>query len=160
MPKCLQHPAPLEVIEMKGLLTNFALLIMAASLLPGCKVGPNYRNPVARGQTAYRGPNDNPPDQAASFADLPWWQVFHDPVLQDLIRRALKQNYDLQTVTERITQARAQLMITRSNQFPQVTANGTAVDERSFQGFPFTTRYATYGADDTFQPELFVQRRP
>ena len=159
MPKCLQHPAPLQVIEMKRLLTHFTLLIMATSLLTGCKVGPNYRKPVVPVPTAYHGPNDNPPDQAASFADLPWWQVFHDPVLQDLIRRALKQNYDLQTVTERITQARAQLMITRSNQFPQVTANGTAVDERSFQGFPFTTRYATYAADATFQLDLFGQLR-
>src|SRR5260370_29055079 len=159
MAKCLQHPAQIQVIEVKRLLRHFTLLIMATSLLTGCKVGPNYRNPVARGQTAYRGPNDNAQAQEASFADLPWWQVFHDPVLQDLIRRALKQNYDLQTVTERITQARAQLMITRSNQFPQVTANGTAVDERSFQGFPFTTRYGTYAADATFQLDLFGQLR-
>src|SRR5260370_1156484 len=50
-------------------------------------------------------------------------------------------------------------MITRSTQFPQVTANGTAVDERSFQGFPFTTRYATYAADATFQLDLFGQLR-
>ncbi len=136
---------------------------MAASLLTGCKVGPNYRKPVVPAPAAYHGPNDNPPDQAqaqaASFADLPWWQVFQDGVLQDLIRRALKQNYDLQTATERITQSRAQLMVTRANQFPQLTANGTAVDERSFQGFPFTTRYGTYAADATFQLDLFGQLR-
>src|SRR5260370_23493956 len=146
MPKCLQHPAPLQVIEMKRLLTHFTLLIMAASLLPGCKVGPNYGKPVVPVPTAYHGPNDNPPDQAASFGDLPWWQVFHDPVLQDLIRRALKQNYDLQTVTEIITQARAQLMIIRSNQFPQLTPNGTTGVERSLQGRPFTTTYAINSA--------------
>jgi multidrug efflux system outer membrane protein len=148
---------------MKHPLIRSTLLVMAASLLMGCKVGPNYRKPVVPVPTDYHGPNDNPQDQAqaqaASFADLPWWQVFQDPVLQDLIRRCLKQNYDLQTATEKIIQARAQLMVTRSNQYPQLSASGNAVDERSFQGFPFKTRYGTYAADATFQLDLFGQLR-
>ena len=61
--------------------------------------------------------------QTASFADLPWWQVFQDPQLQELIRTALKQNYDLQIATERINAARAEVTITRSRLFPQVGAN-------------------------------------
>jgi len=146
---------------MKHPLIHSTLLLIAASLLVGCTVGPNYRKPVVPVPNAYYGPDDNPQDQAqaASFADLPWWQVFQDSVLQDLIRRALKQNYDLQTATEKITQARAQLRVTRSNQYPQLSANGSAVDERTFQGFPFTTRYGTYAADATFQLDLFGQLR-
>ena len=68
--------------------------------------------------------SENPQVQAqtASYADLPWWQVFQDPQLQELIRTALKQNYDLQIATERINAARAQLAITRSSLFPQVQA--------------------------------------
>lgn len=136
---------------------------VASILIEGCTVGPNYHKPTVPVPTAYHGPNDDPQEQAqaqaASFADLPWWQVFQDSVLQDLIRRALKQNYDLQTATEKIMQGRAQLMVTRSNQFPQLSANGNAVDERSFQGFPFQTRYATYAADATFQLDLFGQLR-
>src|SRR5712664_1525005 len=148
---------------MKHPLFHSAILMMAASLLTGCKVGPNYRKPVVPVPTAYHGPNDNAQEQAeaqaASFADLPWWQVFQDPVLQDLIRRSLKQNYDLQTVTERITQARAQLIVTRSNQYPQVSLSGYGTDERAFSGFPFKTKYATYAADATFQLDLFGQLR-
>src|SRR5258708_6157549 len=146
---------------MKHPLIHSTLLLIAASLLVGCTVGPNYRKPVVPVPNAYYSPDDNPQDQAqaASFADLPWWQVFQDSVLQDLIRRALKQNYDLQTATEKITQARAQLRVTRSNQYPQLSANGSAVDERTFQGFPFTTRYGTYAADATFQLDLFGQLR-
>src|SRR4030081_525732 len=151
---------------MRRPLTIFAVLAMMASLLTGCTVGPKYRKPAVPVPPAYHGPNDNPDNpqdqaqaQAASFADLPWWQVFQDPVLQDLIRRALNQNYDLQTATERITQARAQLMVTRSNQFPQLSLNGFATDERSFQGFPFNTRYGTYAGDATFQLDLFGQLR-
>jgi multidrug efflux system outer membrane protein len=144
---------------MKPALIHSTLLIMAVGLLAGCTVGPNYHKPTVPVPTSYHGPNDDPQAQAASFADLPWWQVFQDSVLQELIRQALKQNYDLQTATEKIMQERAQLMVTRSNQFPQLSANGNAVDERSFQGFPFQTRYATYAADATFQLDLFGQLR-
>jgi len=148
---------------MKHPLIHSTLLLIAASLLVGCTVGPNYRRPVVPVPNAYHGPDDNPQDQAqaqaASFADLPWWQVFQDSVLQDLIRRALKQNYDLQTATEKITQARAQLMVTRSNQYPQLSATGYGTDERAFSGFPFKTKYATYAADATFQLDLFGQLR-
>lgn len=137
--------------------------LLAGITLTGCTVGPNYRKPAVQVPTAYHGPNDNAQDQAeakaASFADLPWWQIFQDSVLQDLIRRCLKQNYDLQTATERITQARAQLKVTRSNQFPQVSLSGYGTDERSFSGFPFKTKYATYAADATFQLDLFGQLR-
>ena len=147
---------------MKHPLIYSTLFIVAAGLLAGCTVGPNYHKPTVPVPTAYHGPNDNPQNpeaQAASIADLPWWQVFQDSVLQDMIRRTLKQNYDLQTATERITQARAQLMVTRSNQYPQLSANGSAVDERTFQGFPAKTRFGTYAADATFQLDLFGQLR-
>ena len=147
---------------MKHPLIHSTLFIVAAGLLAGCTVGPNYHKPTVPVPTAYHRPNDNPQNpeaQAASIADLPWWQVFQDSVLQDMIRRTLKQNYDLQTATERIAQARAQLMVTRSNQYPQLSANGSAVDERTFQGFPAKTRFGTYAADATFQLDLFGQLR-
>jgi multidrug efflux system outer membrane protein len=147
-----QRQAPL----MKRL---FIMTTLAASLLTGCKVGPNYHKPVVQVPTAYHGPSENQQAQAASYADLPWWQVFQDPVLQDLIRTTLKQNYDLQIATERITYARAQLTVTHSNQLPQVSVAGYGTDERVFQGFPFKTKYATYAADATFQLDLFGQLR-
>jgi multidrug efflux system outer membrane protein len=148
---------------MKRSLLHSALLMMAASVLVGCTVGPNYHKPAVTVPTAYHGPNDDAQEQAqaqaASFADLPWWQIFQDSVLQDLIRRALKQNYDLQTATERIAQARAQLKVTRSNQYPQVSVTGYGTDERAFSGFPFKTKYATYAGDVSFQLDLFGQLR-
>ena len=136
-------------------------VLLASSLIGGCTVGPNYHRPAVQTPNAYRDLRESPEAQAqaASYADLPWWQVFQDSVLQDLIRRCLKQNYDLQTATERITQARAQLMVTRSNQYPQLNANGTATDERTDQGFPAKTRYGAYAADATFQLDLFGQLR-
>jgi multidrug efflux system outer membrane protein len=148
---------------MKRTLSHSTLLVIAGSLLAGCTVGPNYHKPAVQVPTAYHDANDNAQAQAqaqaASFADLPWWQAFQDSVLQDLIRLALKQNYDLQTATERITQARAQLKVTRSNQYPQVSVTGYGTDERAFSGFPFKTKYATYAGDASFQLDLFGQLR-
>jgi multidrug efflux system outer membrane protein len=72
----------------------------------------------------FRAPEPLPVPQAASFADLKWWEVFKDPNLQQLIKTALQQNYDLRDAVARVEEARANLGITRSDQFPQVSASG------------------------------------
>jgi multidrug efflux system outer membrane protein len=123
-------------------------------------VGPNYHRPTVQTPTNFRDLQENPQvqAQAASFADLPWWQVFQDPKLQELIRTALKQNYDLQIATERINAARGQLAITRSSLFPQVRAGA------DFEGGKDATTRAKYNfltlaADATFQLDFFGRLR-
>ena len=68
------------------------ILLLSASMLSGCAVGPNYHRPVVQTPPAFHGPDQSQQlqPQSASIADLPWWQVFHDPQLQELIRTALK----------------------------------------------------------------------
>jgi multidrug efflux system outer membrane protein len=134
--------------------------IIGSSLLAGCMVGPDYKRPAVQPPTAFRDLSENQQVQAqtASYADLPWWQVFQDPQLQELIRTALKQNYDLQLATERINAARAQVTVTRSSLFPQVSGNGnfSGGKENNFQ-----TRYnfLTLTADAAFQVDLFGKLR-
>jgi outer membrane protein, multidrug efflux system len=141
-------------------LAPFAFGILVSGLVAGCKVGPNYHRPVVQTPTAYRELSENPQvqAQAASYADLPWWQVFQDPQLQELIRTALKQNYDLQLATERINSARAQVAITRSNLFPQVQGNGdfSGGKEHNFQT---KSNFLTLTADAAFQLDLFGKLR-
>jgi outer membrane protein, multidrug efflux system len=136
------------------------ILMLAPTFLAGCMVGPNYHRPAVQTPTAYRetGENSQLQAQAASYADLPWWQVFQDPQLQDLIRTALKQNYDLQLATERINAARAQLAITRSSLFPQVqgNANFSGGKEHNFQT---TSNFLTLTADAAFQLDFFGRLR-
>jgi multidrug efflux system outer membrane protein len=55
---------------------------------------------------------------------MKWFEVFRDPQLDDLIKVALVQNYDLRDAVARVDEARANLGITRSNQYPQVSASG------------------------------------
>lgn len=141
-------------------LAPFVMGLLASGLVGGCSVGPNYHRPAIQPPTAYRGLNENPQvqEQAASYADLRWWQVFQDPKLQELIRTALKQNYDLQLATERINAGRAQVAITRSNLFPQVTGNGdfSGGKEHNFQT---KFNFLTLTADAAFQLDFFGKLR-
>src|SRR3984893_14902827 len=135
-------------------------VILTSSLIAGCTVGPNYHKPVVQPPTAYRDLRENPQAQAqaASYADLPWWQVFQDPQLQELIRTALKQNYDMQLATERINAERAQLSITRSQLFPQVQANGNFTGGKE-QNFQSKSNFLALTADAAFQLDLFGKVR-
>jgi outer membrane protein, multidrug efflux system len=134
--------------------------ILTFSLVGGCAVGPNYHRPAVQTPSAFRDLSDNPQAQAqaASFADLPWWQVFQDPQLQDLIHTALKQNYDLQIATERINASRAQVAITRSSLFPQVQGAGNFAGGKS-QFFPLKANLLELAADVSFQLDFFGQLR-
>jgi len=133
---------------------------LAAGLIAGCKMGPNYKRPDVATPSSFRNFTANPQEQAqtASYADLPWWQVFQDPVLQQLIRTALKQNYDLQTATERITAARAQLTVTRSSLFPQVQGQSDFSGGKE-PNFQTKSNIFTLTADASFQLDLFGKLR-
>jgi NodT family efflux transporter outer membrane factor (OMF) lipoprotein len=102
---------------------SFVIAAMAA-LLTGCTVGPNYKRPQVAVPSNFRAPEPIPAPEAASFADLKWFEVFHDQQLQDLVKVAIVQNYDLRQAVARLDEARANLGITRSDQFPQVSASG------------------------------------
>ncbi len=103
--------------------------------LTGCAVGPNYKRPEVNSPTDYRDTNNAV--STNSFADLPWWGVFKDPVLQDLIRAALTNNYDLRIILTRVDQARAIQMQARSQFLPQVGYAGEASRGRnSFLDLP------------------------
>jgi multidrug efflux system outer membrane protein len=130
--------------------------LLAGNMVAGCMVGPNYHKPDVQAPSAFHNLPENvqAEAQAASYADLPWWQVFPDPVLQDLIRTALKQNYDLLTATERISAARGQLAVTRSSLFPQVKGDGQFIGgNETF--FPATANALLLTADVAFQVDLF-----
>jgi outer membrane protein, multidrug efflux system len=102
-----------------------AFLILAAALSASCTVGPNYKRPALPVPDAFRAPTPLPPAQAASLADAKWFEVFKDETLQELIRRALERNYDLRNAAARIEEARANLGVARSSQFPNVIASGS-----------------------------------
>jgi len=120
--------------------------VIAAALLAGCTVGPNYQRPAIPAPSGFRAPEGTTPSaDSTSLGDLKWFEVFRDEKLQELERTALAQNYDLRDAAARVEAARAQLGITRSDQLPGV---GAAADIA-------TTRLSRNG--QTPLPESFVR---
>lgn len=85
-----------------GILPALAAIILA-SLFAGCAIGPDYKRPAMASPERFRGA----PETATtnSLADLPWWSVFQDSELQELVRAALTNNYDLRMALTRVEQA-------------------------------------------------------
>src|SRR3984893_7976259 len=115
--------------------------------LSGCVVGPNYKRPIVNAPTTYRGLTDAEAANAtpASLGDQKWWEVFQDQQLQQLIRTALQQNYDVRIAAARVLEAQAQLGITRANQFPSVNASGTGASLRNPATGPIPAYEYNYG---------------
>jgi outer membrane protein, multidrug efflux system len=91
----------------------------AALWLAACAAGPDYRRPALDVPARFRGAPEAA--QGRAFADLEWWAVLEDPVLQSLIKDALANNYDLRIAANHVLQAREQLGISRASQVPSLS---------------------------------------
>jgi outer membrane protein, multidrug efflux system len=109
------------------------LPVIAAGLLlttVGCTMGPKYQRPTVNAPAGFRnGPADSTSPE--SIGDAKWWTVFQDTELQNLIRTALTQNFDVQIAASRVTQAQAQVGIVRADQFPTINGTGSAGRQRN-----------------------------
>ncbi len=80
------------------------LLLPLVMVLPACLLGPKYSRPKVNAPPAFRGAEVAA--QEASLADLPWWEVFKDETLAEIVKNALANNYNLAIAVTRIEQAR------------------------------------------------------
>jgi multidrug efflux system outer membrane protein len=94
-----------------------AIALCVLLLLAGCAIGPNYHRPAAEVPQQFNYSSD--PGVTNSLADLPWWEVFNDPTLTNLIHLALTNNYDIRIAAARVEQARALAEQARSQFFPE-----------------------------------------
>ncbi len=108
---------------------SYAMLLGSSLLLPGCKVGSNYTRPQLTAPPAFRGADETAVSSAdnTSLGDEQWSAVYHEPELQQLIRKALANNYDVRIAAERILEQQAQVGITRSQEFPTISVGGTGI---------------------------------
>ncbi len=106
-----------------------SLLILAVA---GCAVGPNYQRPEMPTPAGYRGADSTQiADSARSIADAPWWTLFKDSVLVDLVHQGLAGNFDLRIATARVDQAAAFIGVAKSQYWPQIDA-GAGVSRTHF----------------------------
>ena len=111
--------------------------------MTGCSVGPNYKRPavavpayfgnVAQAEAPASPDSNNSSSNTAALGDENWWEVFKDKDLQELIRTALKKNYDVRIAATRVLQAQAQLGITRADQLPTLDVGGNVTSTRNPQ---------------------------
>ena len=129
------------------------LACMAGIVAAGCTVGPDYVRPELSVPPIYRGAASDPRTAGAeSYGDLRWWSIFPDPDLQELVRTALAQNYDLRIAATRILQAQSQVTIAHSRQFPTVDGSVAA----PYVGYRGSDRPATL-LDDSFLPQAGLE---
>jgi len=122
------------------------LVVLGALASAACTVGPDYKRPIVQVPDAYRdSPAAGlPAPGAASLADQKWWEVFDDPVLQELVATAVRQNFDVRIAAARVLQARAQLGVVKADEQPTVDAGAGLARERLPQsaGLPALQTYA------------------
>jgi len=98
------------------LLTLFTVTV----LLSGCMMGPNYQRPEVDTPQTWRFEDK----EAKDVANTAWWEQFGDPVLNELIQTALKENKDVKIAAARVEEFVGRYGFTRAALFPQIGAGG------------------------------------
>src|SRR5262249_29214124 len=110
--------------------------------------GPNYKRPAADVPATFRTTAAEAPATAtssASIGDEKFFEVFQDQQLQQLIRTAMQQNFDVRIAATRILEAQAQVGITRADQYPNVSVNGTGESLRNAATGPIPSYEFNFG---------------
>ncbi|MGH8667531.1 MAG: efflux transporter outer membrane subunit [Burkholderiales bacterium] len=109
-----------------------AVLLLSASLLTGCAVGPGYRSPDISVSPRFLGQDGIARREIQSKAELEaWWAGFDDPLLTRFVTLALDQNLDMARAAARVAQARASLRLADAALLP--SANVSAQGARTYQ---------------------------
>ena len=107
---------------MKKMIT-YGLLLFATFFLAlnlgSCKVGEDYERQEMTGPETYT--QEFPKD--SSISNLPWWQLFNDTILVDLIHTALQNNKSIQSAISRIEESRLQIEIAKADYYPAIGYN-------------------------------------
>lgn len=124
-------------------------LMLFAFLLAGCSLGPEYHRPEVAAPVEYRYAEGYEEiwQQAIPADELPkgrWWEIYRDPVLNDLQQRAAANNRQLQAAVARLEQARAVAGLGRAELLPRLdlqpaVQRGRSAADLSPQGEAQTT---------------------
>ncbi len=91
----------------------FSLMLLMTGL-GGCMLGPNYQKPQYSGPDKFRFDTTD----SSKTVNLRWWELMDDPVLDTLIKTALKENKDVLIAASRVEAARANIGYTKALQWP------------------------------------------
>ncbi|MGB6489565.1 MAG: efflux transporter outer membrane subunit, partial [Steroidobacteraceae bacterium] len=121
-------------------LAAIAAALGAAVLLSACSLAPHYEKPATPQVQHFVEAGDWMPAHPADGASRGvWWQTFDEPTLDDLEQRLSGSNPDLQAAVARLSEARAVLLNSRSQEFPTLDADAAATRERSSANAPLAS---------------------
>ncbi len=119
------------------------IVSLLALMASGCMVGPDYVRPPVDAPAAWRLNEQD----ARYLANTAWWEQFGDPVLNDLVATALRENKDLLIASARVDEFAGKYGFVRSGLFPQVGAGYEASRQRNIpSGAVDPSTYNSYSA--------------
>jgi NodT family efflux transporter outer membrane factor (OMF) lipoprotein len=152
-----------------------AAALLAAALLAGCSVGPDFTPPPAPAQTGYDSngaPALNPPagesDQRLALGQKisgDWWTLYHAPALDQLLKDAISGNQDLAAARAHLAASQESVNAARGALYPRLDAAASVTRERiSYAAFglaqpPATFNVFSVGPTVSYSLDLFGQNR-
>jgi NodT family efflux transporter outer membrane factor (OMF) lipoprotein len=135
------------------------LVAVATACLTACAVGPRYRRPDAPLPESYReaGADWQPATPASAAANVPWWEQFGDPVLNDLQSRIDVSNQSLKSALAAYAASRAVLDQTRASYWPTVSVS--AGQTRSARGAAPAVNVKNAAASASWEPDIWGKIR-
>lgn len=121
--------------------THCLILAIFASMISGCTVGPDFVRPVAPVSTTYTVPNaapklaagtGEPAQRLVVSREIPsaWWQLFHSPALDSLVRQAIAGSPTIEAAQARLAQAQQSVKEAQGAFYPQLDAAALAERQR------------------------------
>jgi multidrug efflux system outer membrane protein len=126
---------------------NVVISFLLALTLFGCAVGPNYQRPSVGSPPSWRFEEK----EAREVANTAWWEQFEDPVLNDLIQTALKEDKDVKIAAARVEEFMGRHVTTCAALFPQVGTGASAGRSRSTEKGPAPFSSAVENPADSYQ---------
>lgn len=105
----------------------YMAILLICLVFAGCMVGPDYRRPAVETPRTWRFAEK----EAKELVNTAWWEQFDDPVLNELINVAIRENKDLKIAAARVEEFRGRYYVTRAPLFPQIGAGASAGGERT-----------------------------
>jgi multidrug efflux system outer membrane protein len=133
--------------EREETMRNILISSLLILTLAGCMVGPNYRRPAVETPASWRFEDK----QAQETANTAWWEQFGDPVLNELIQIALKENKDLKIAAARVEEFIGRYRTTRAALFPQANGGASAGISRSTERGSFPLPPTVENPADNYQ---------
>jgi NodT family efflux transporter outer membrane factor (OMF) lipoprotein len=108
-----------------------ALSCLGLAFVQACSVGPKYSKPLAETPPSYKEMGNWKPAEPSDEAGKgKWWEIFQDSQLDQLEEKLTVSNQTLRAAQDQFLEARAQLRISRSAQFPLVTVGSSITQQR------------------------------